>query len=87
MSFIFIFLFRLKQWESDVSEAFGTPRNSETKVDKGDNSNSSTDPNPEIMNGTKVDKGDNSNSSTDSNPEYLSPVADAGTDITVQAIC
>ena len=29
--------------------------------------------------------GDNSNSSTDSNPEYLSPVADAGTDITVQS--
>ena len=37
------------------------------------------------MNGTKVDEGDNSNSSTDSNPEYLSPVADAGTDITVQS--
>ena len=35
--------------------------------------------------GTEVDEGDNSNSSTGSSPENISPIADAGTDITAQS--
>ncbi|TVP39483.1 S8 family peptidase [Candidatus Nitrosocosmicus arcticus] len=68
----------------EVSLAFGATRNSETEVDEGDNSNSSTGSSPEIIRETEVDEGDNSNSSTGSSPEIISPIADAGTDITVQ---
>ncbi len=69
----------------EVSLAFGTTRNFETEVDEGDNSNSSTGSSPEIIRETEVDEGDNSNSSTGSSPENISPIADAGTDITVQS--
>ena len=55
-----------------------------TEVDEGDNPRSSTDSAPKVIRGTEVDEGDNPRSSTDS-PENISPVADAGTDITVQS--
>ncbi len=70
--------------DPDVLNAFGTTRNSEIEVDEGDNPRSSTDSAPKVIRGTEVDEGDNPRSSTDS-PENISPVADAGTDITVQS--
>ena len=70
--------------DPDVSIAFGTTRNSETEFDEGDNSSSPTDSSPKVTPETEVDEGDNSSSPTDSS-ENASPVANAGTNRTVQS--
>src|SRR6188472_2044026 len=65
--------------DMDISKVFGTTRNSETDIDKRDNSNSSSDSD------SNSSSDSDSNSSSDSNTDYISPIADAGTDIAVQS--
>src|ERR1044072_119063 len=65
--------------DMDVSKVFGTTRNSETDIDKRDNSNSSSDSdsNSSSDSDSNSSSDSDSNSSSDSNTDYISPIADA----------